>query len=238
MSKLFAYDNPIWVFMGKVADVMILSFFWFIFSLPIITIGASTSALFYTTLKLVENREGYLFKTFLKGFKESFGQSTVIWIMLGIIGGIISYSLYQYQRIGSQMALTLTWSLIVIAFIYLLFFSVIFALVARLSTGIPNLFMMTFMVCMKHFSWVLFMAVALVCMIAAAVFVFWPLLIITPGAVAYLNSAILVKFVFPKYGWNLKTLDKPDEYASEDETPDDSSSEISEASGENDTVEE
>ena len=204
MSKLFAYDNPILVFMGKVADAMILSFFWFLFSLPVITIGASTSALYYTTLKLAENREGYLFKTFLKGFKESFKQSTVIWIILGLIGGMLSFSIIQYQKVGSEVALTLLWALIIFAFLYLLIFTVIFALNGRLSTGIPNLFMMTFMVCIKHFSWALFMTVILACMIAVSIFVFWPILLITPGVAAYVNSIILTKFVFPKYGWNLK----------------------------------
>ena len=71
MSKLFAYDNPIWTMLGKVADALILSFFWLIFSLPIVTIGASTSALYYTTLKIAENKEGYLFKTFLKGLRKA-----------------------------------------------------------------------------------------------------------------------------------------------------------------------
>ena len=67
MSKLFAYDNPIWTVMGKVADVIILSILWFLFSLPIVTIGASTSALYYVTLKLAEDKEGDLFQSFLKG---------------------------------------------------------------------------------------------------------------------------------------------------------------------------
>ena len=41
-------------------------------------------------------------------------------------------------------------------------------------------------------------------MIAVSIFVFWPILLITPGVAAYVNSIILTKFVFPKYGWNLK----------------------------------
>lgn len=209
MSKLFAYDNPIWTMLGKVADALILSFFWLIFSLPIVTIGASTSALYYTTLKIAENKEGYLFKTFLKGFKESFSQSTIIWIVLGVVGGIMSFSIYMYQKVGSQVALTLLWSLLIFAFLYLMFFTVIFALNARLSTGLGNLFAMTFMVCIKHFSWVLLMTVTLVCAVAASIFVFWPLLFLAPGGIAFANSIILSKIIFPKYGWNLKDEDDP-----------------------------
>lgn len=211
MSKLFAYDNPIWTVMGKVADVMILSILWFLFSLPIVTIGASTSALYYVTLKLAEDKEGYLFKSFLKGFKESFIQSTIIWAILGFIGGIISVSIIQYQRVGTEVALTLLWALVIFAFIYLLMISVIFALNARLSTSLGNLFMMSFMVCVKHFSWVLLMAVTLVCAVAVALFIFWPVMFIAPGAIAFVHSIILIKFIFPKYNWNLVDDDEQEE---------------------------
>ena len=209
MSRFFAYDNPIWTVMGKVADVLILSFLWLIFSLPIVTLGASTSALYYVTLKLVENREGYLFKSFLKGFKESFVQSTIVWAIMGFVGGIIATSIVRYQKIGTEVALTLLWALIIFAFIYLLMFSVIFALNARLSTKLVNLFALSFMVCVKHVSWVMLMAVITVCAVAVSLFVFWPVLFAAPGAIAFVNSLILIKFIFPKYGWNLEDEDAP-----------------------------
>ena len=47
-------------------------------SLPIITIGASTTALYTVMLKLVKNEEGYIFKGFLHAFKLNFKQSTII----------------------------------------------------------------------------------------------------------------------------------------------------------------
>ena len=216
MSKLFAYDNPIWTVMGKVADVIILSILWFLFSLPIVTIGASTSALYYVTLKLAEDKEGYLFQSFLKGFKENFIQSTAIWAIFGCVGGIISVSIVQYQKVGTEVALTLLWALVVFSFVYLLMFSVIFALTARLKTSVGNLFMMSFMVCVKHFSWVLLMAITLACVIAVSLFVFWPVLFIAPGAIAFVHSIILIKMIFPKYNWNLPDDDISDTYESED----------------------
>lgn len=216
MSKLFAYDNPIWTFMGKVADVIILSILWFLFSLPIVTIGASTSALYYVTLKLAEDKEGYLFQSFLKGFKENFIQSTIIWALFGCVGGIISVSIVQYQKVGTEVALTLLWALVVFSFVYLLMFSVIFALTARLKTSVGNLFMMSFMVCVKHFSWVLLMAVTLASIIAISLFVFWPALFVAPGAVAFVHSIILIKMIFPKYNWNLPDDDISDTYESEE----------------------
>ena len=52
MKNLFHVENPVWVFMGKLVDMLILSGLWVICSLPVVTIGASTAALYYVTLKL------------------------------------------------------------------------------------------------------------------------------------------------------------------------------------------
>ena len=78
----------------------------------------------------------------------------------------------------------------------------LFPLAARLDAGVKKLFIMTFMACLKNISWVMLMAVTTVCVTALGVFVFWPLLLFGTGSVAYINSLILTKVVFPKYGWN------------------------------------
>ncbi len=67
MAKLFDYNNPVWRFMGKVADMFFLTVLWVVFSLPIITIGASTKALYYVTLKMAGGKEGVPLAVFFPG---------------------------------------------------------------------------------------------------------------------------------------------------------------------------
>lgn len=43
MGKMFDMDNPVWRFMGKVTDMFFLTCLWLLFSLPVVTTGASTS---------------------------------------------------------------------------------------------------------------------------------------------------------------------------------------------------
>ena len=78
-------DNPIKRGMGRMADFIILNLLWVVCSIPIITIGASTTALYTVMLKLVKNEEGYIAKGFLKAFKENFKQSTIMWIIFLLI---------------------------------------------------------------------------------------------------------------------------------------------------------
>ena len=62
-------DSGIMRVLSKICDIVCLNVLWLVCSLPIITIGASTTALYTVMLKLVKNEEGYIFKGFLHAFK-------------------------------------------------------------------------------------------------------------------------------------------------------------------------
>ena len=68
--------------MGRIADLMILNAMALIFSVPIITIGASWTALYYCTVKIVRKEDTYVWKEFWNSFKSNFKQATIIWLIL------------------------------------------------------------------------------------------------------------------------------------------------------------
>ena len=65
LQGLFNYDNPVWRFIGKLGDLIVLNILWTICSIPIFTIGASTTAVYYVTLKLVRDEDDSTIKAFL-----------------------------------------------------------------------------------------------------------------------------------------------------------------------------
>jgi len=202
MAKLFGYDNPVWKFMGRVADVFFLTVLWAVCSLPVITIGASTSALYYVSLKMVKNREGYLWQSFWKAFKDNFAQAAIVWVILLGIGSFLGFDLYLFYRMEGQAAVFVFWLLFMFAVLYLFVAVLVFPLEARLEADIKKLFLLAFMVSIKNFSWVMLMLVTVVCVLALGIFVFWPVLLVGAGVIAYVHSLILVWVIFPKYGWN------------------------------------
>ena len=77
---LFNMNSGFWRFVNRALDVLLLNLLWLLFSLPIITIGASTCAAFYVTMKMVDEEEGYVARMFVKAFKENFKQGTIMWL--------------------------------------------------------------------------------------------------------------------------------------------------------------
>ncbi len=88
--KLFSIDGPLYNFFSRLLDMIKLNILWFLFSLPVVTIGASTAAAFAVTLKMVDEREGYVAKQFWNAFKANLKQG----IPTGLLNLFFVYALY------------------------------------------------------------------------------------------------------------------------------------------------
>ena len=97
INRFFNPENRFWAFMERVTDICVLSFFWFLFSIPAVTVGAATTALFQYTLRLTADEEGYVWKTFREGFKKNFVQATILWIGAVLAGAFLVFDLWCCQ---------------------------------------------------------------------------------------------------------------------------------------------
>lgn len=51
MNNIFSYDNGFFRVVNKIVDGFWASILWFVFSLPVVTAGASATAFYYTVHK-------------------------------------------------------------------------------------------------------------------------------------------------------------------------------------------
>ena len=112
--KFFSYESKFSQLLLKLCDSCYLNLLWFLCSLPIVTIGASTTALYYVSLKVVRDEENSLTRQFFRAFRENFKQATVLWLILlgiGLFLGGDFYILY-HLRLSSSGSLAVMWTLI------------------------------------------------------------------------------------------------------------------------------
>ena len=74
--RFFSYDSKFGRLFLKISYACCLNVLWFICSLPIVTIGASTAALYYVSLKIVRGEEGRLCGCGRKGCLECYCSAT------------------------------------------------------------------------------------------------------------------------------------------------------------------
>lgn len=83
--KLFNLDSPLMQALGKMADLLLLNMLALLCCIPIITIGASLTALHYMALKMARDEECYIARGFFKSFIQNFKQATLIWLLMLLV---------------------------------------------------------------------------------------------------------------------------------------------------------
>ena len=90
---MFNLDSPLWNILTKFCDLLILSILWIVFSLPIITMGPATAALYHSVHKSVLESSGYTVSTFWKSFRTNLKQGIQLTLLslLPIAFTLVSY---------------------------------------------------------------------------------------------------------------------------------------------------
>lgn len=90
MRNFFSIDNPVFVFLGKLFDLIVLNIIWLLLCIPLVTIVPATTAMYYTIVKVIRKERSYLLKEFFNSFKMNIKQGVII----DIIALVIAYVLY------------------------------------------------------------------------------------------------------------------------------------------------
>lgn len=197
--KFFSVEGPVYRFMTTLLNVFLLNLCWLITSIPIVTVGASTVAMFDVMLKLVDDEEGYVVKQYFKAFKANWKQG----IPLGLLNLLAAYAVYLDFSIFNAMDNPPIWILmigILSAFYFCLVFLYSYPQVARYQNKLWIIMRNSARIAVKYFGRTMLMIVV----VGAELVLFnWNLtlmfvgLILGPGCVCLTISAIM-KPVFKK----------------------------------------
>ena len=80
--KLFNPDSRIMIFLSRVADLVILNILWLVCCIPVVTIGASTTAMYHVIRHWQQDSVSSIMRDFFQSFKEDFKQATPVYLIL------------------------------------------------------------------------------------------------------------------------------------------------------------
>ena len=142
MRSVFSMEGPVFEALSKLADIMILNVLFVICCIPVVTIGASLTAMSYVTLKMKDGSEGYIWKSFFKAFKENFRQSTVIWLILLVVAAVLGVDLMFLRQLsangGGSSWMIMQYLVVAGALIWFVVLLYVFPLQARFYNTIWN----------------------------------------------------------------------------------------------------
>ena len=103
MRGLFSPDSKFMTAMSRVADLAILNLLFLITSIPIVTIGASVTAMYTICFRFGTDREQGLFRSYFRAFGDNFKQATQIWLILLICGAACCFDVYLFLSLPSML---------------------------------------------------------------------------------------------------------------------------------------
>ena len=191
-------DNVVMRALGKIGDMICLNVMWLICCIPIITIGASTTALYTVMLRMVKNEEGYIFRGFLKAFKSNFKQSTLIWLILLLLGIVWTVDLRVAGFMPGMAGIILRAIFLALGFILLSVMIYIFPLTARYENGIKATFKNALILTVAKLPYTFLMVAIVVAAVFASLWSAFTLLFSLPlwlffgvSLIVWINSYIL-----------------------------------------------
>lgn len=211
MGRFFNLDSPVMRFLSRMADVMILNILVLITCIPVITVGASMSALHYVLIKMVRDEETYIFKMYFKSFKENFVQGTILWIivlLVGIIFGVDMYIFVNSVNAGIVFPWPVVVAVIAVAAVYLMTVMYIFPLQARfintVGKTLKNAFLMMILNFPRSVLMLLLYAVPIVLFLVSSFAT--PFLIMFGIAGPALGAVYLYRKVFARFEPEAETI--------------------------------
>ena len=196
--KFFSYESKFSQLLLKLCYACYLNLLWFICSLPIVTIGASTTALYYSCLKIVRDEDNHVGAAFFRSFRENFKQATVLWLILlgaGLFLGADIYVVWHLRQsaAGSPAVLwTLVLALLIGAsVVYVIVMEYVFPLLASVSNTNAAMLKNSFLIG-THFLFATILVFAVhFAMFFVVVAWFTPLIVFGEGLCALVSAWLL-----------------------------------------------
>ena len=193
MHSLLDPESPILQFITKIVYSVWLNILWFICSLPIVTIGPATTALFYSCQKMARDEEGYITRSFFHSFKVNLKQGTLIGLIMTVSGAFLIFDGYVLRRLykTSPFWAVLTAVFIVACIAWLIVCMWIFPLLAHFNNTTKAMFKNAIMLGMRFLVCTALMAAVYIIMALLIIHVMTPLIIFGMGTCAFVNSLLL-----------------------------------------------
>ena len=196
--KFLNYDSKFSRVMIKICYACLLNLLWMVCSLPIFTIGASTTALYYACLKIVREEGFNAAGLFFHSFKQNFKQATVLWLIMLTVGIFLGGDAYilNHLRTTTTGTAAVFWTIlmaliIAAAVFYVIVLLYLFPLLASVENTNFALLKNSFLIGTHYlFSTILMFAIHFV-MFYIIVAVFTPMFLLGEGLVAMICSWLI-----------------------------------------------
>ena len=194
MRRLFGMDSPLMSALMKIGDCLCLSVLWLVFSLPVITIGASSAALYTAVHHCLRRNEAGIWKHFWDAFRENFNRSTLAWLVELLVLAVLTLdtAVFRSIRISGGAMGKLYWAALFLEAVGLTWTAYVSAYAARVNGTVGEILRYGFLLLRLHPLRMLGVMLPIIAGIALCLMVPFTVLF-APAAICWVCSITLEK---------------------------------------------
>ena len=151
--------------LSSLIDLIWAGILWLFCSLPVITIGASTTALYYTIVKCVRHDRGRVVNCFFHSLRSNFRQATVIWLLCLLYIAVGIGDAYAFSRMGVREGELLFYISRLFFLPVPLLFPWLFAFLSRFENTVGGTLRFSVFLALRHIGITLLLAAELIALI-------------------------------------------------------------------------
>ena len=195
--NFFSLNSPFARGINKLVMMLYVGILWFFCSIPIITSGAATAALYEVLLKAVKNQEGYIAGSFFKAFRANLKQGIQLGVPLLLAEVVFAFNIFYYAVFGGGEFPVQTVLFVILFLLALTLFSYVFAVMAKFENTVSGHFRMSCVLMVRCIGWsAAILIIQALTLFLTWFFVYFPLLFIM-GISGYMQ-AVIFDHVFQK----------------------------------------
>lgn len=137
-------------FLNRFIDLILLNLLWFLCSIPIFTIGASTCALYEITMRYALYEEPPIIRTFFQAFRKNFKKATVLFMIFFFMGGFLILDMWCALHWDISIRFLIIVVILAVAYFYFAVLTHVFPLLTYFDTGIKESIIKAFFLSMKN----------------------------------------------------------------------------------------
>lgn len=151
MKGIFNMDSPLMSLLSRVADLMILNLWTILCCLPIVTIGASLSSMYYVLLRLHSEEYDSVTKDFFHSFRMNFKQATGLWLIYMVVIAVVVEDYFLMYVEGVQILYRLRFAVHIVAALVLISLPWCLVQMSRYSNSTANIVQNSFRIALAYF---------------------------------------------------------------------------------------
>jgi uncharacterized membrane protein YesL len=137
---------------GNIGDIIVLNILFVICCIPVFTIGASMSALYYALMKKIRTGSiGGVTRMFFTGFKDNFKKSTLAWLLFLVVAFIFKLDFNLFGN-GGPMENNIIYYACVVLLMLVIFIAIyLFPVISAFENTLKNLIIQAAFLAAKNF---------------------------------------------------------------------------------------